>query len=89
MGAERDLWKATLGQLNREIVGQKGAQSTGRRLVERHGVHHEFERAAEVTETSQRLSFKRVERDGSQRGRTLTIELLLENDQFRMKAASY
>jgi len=91
---DRETWVATLSARNREMADRRGSSpdfwwDTGRRYATRYGVYYRFRQASIEEPEYQKLFFDRLNADGSRRGRPVPIHMVLEDDGWRVKIASY
>ena len=90
----RAAWVATLSERNREMADRRGSSpdfwwDTGRRYATRYGVHYLFRQVGIEEPDYQKIFFDRLNADESRRGRPVPIHMVLEDDGWRVKTASY
>jgi len=91
---QREAWVATLSERNREMADRRGSSpdfwwDTGRRYATRYGVHYQFRQVGIEEPDYQKIFFDRLNADESRRGRPVPIHMVLEDDGWRVKIASY
>ncbi|MFX0168962.1 MAG: hypothetical protein ACFE89_06315 [Candidatus Hodarchaeota archaeon] len=92
MKGDRKTWEATLTARNLRTLKRRGTPfywwDTACQRAEI-GVRYKFEREDKVTDTRAKLFFKRFNKDGSLRGKSVPLTLIKENDEWRIHIASY
>jgi len=90
----RPRWLATLNAHEFSMADKRGSSpdfwwETGRRYATEFGVTYHFDREDFQGEKRAKLFFKRIQADGSQRGRPVPIHLVLEEDGWRVRMVTY
>jgi hypothetical protein len=92
MKGDRKTWEATLTQRNRDTLERRGTPfywwDTACQRAEI-GVTYKYERDDKVSEKRAKLFFKRFNKDGSQRGKSVPLTLIMEEGEWRIHIASY